>query len=99
MNPFFPRYQKVILLTVVLCRLVSAGVVFAQCPEFESGYSTGTIQSSYVDEASGLAGSRKNPYVLWTHNDKGDSARIFAMNMDGTHLGIYNLYLILPTAI
>ncbi|MBW8040814.1 MAG: hypothetical protein FVQ85_12530 [Planctomycetes bacterium] len=88
---FVPRYQKFIWLTIVLCRLVSAGDVFALCPEFESGYSTGTIQSADLDEASGLAGSRKNPYVLWTHNDKGDSARIFAMNMDGTHLGIYNL--------
>jgi hypothetical protein len=89
MIPFVTKYQKVILLTVVLSRLVSAG--FAQCPEFEVGYSTGTIQSPYVDEASGLAASRKNPYVLWTHKDKGDSARIFAMNMDGTHLGIYYL--------
>jgi hypothetical protein len=91
MIPFVPRCQKVIVLTVLLCRLVSAGDVFGQCPEFEAGYSTGTIQSSVIDEASGLAGSRKNPYVLWTHKDKGDSARIFAMNMDGTHLGIYNL--------
>ncbi|MHC4693879.1 MAG: PE-PGRS family protein [Planctomycetota bacterium] len=91
MNPFFEKYRIFFTLKVFLCLFLSPGGVFALCPVFETGYSTGTIQSSLVDEASGIAASRKNPYVLWTHKDKGDSARIFAMKMDGTHLGIYNL--------
>ncbi len=62
-----------------------------QCPQFDEGFPTGTIKIEDLDEASGLAASQKNPYVLWTHNDSGDSARVFAMNALGTHLGTYNL--------
>lgn len=32
-----------------------------------------------------------NPGVLWVHNDSGDSARIFALNDKGRHLGVYEL--------
>lgn len=92
MTPFIQTFQKAMLLTAAICCLVSGSFLLAQCPQFDPGFSTGTIQSGDIDEASGLAASRKNPYVLWTHNDKGGSARLFAMNIDGTHLGIYNLF-------
>lgn len=36
-----------------------------------------------VVEASGLAWSRAQGGVLWTHNDSGDSARVFATGWDG----------------
>jgi len=29
--------------------------------------------------------------VLWVHNDSGDSARIYALSIQGKHLGVYNL--------
>ena len=60
-------------------------------PQFSSGVQVGAVQSAAINEASGLAASRKNSDVLWVHNDSGDSARVFAMNTTGTHLGIYNL--------
>lgn len=63
----------------------------AECPEFRTGQITGTIQNSSINEASGIASSRKNINVLWVHNDSGDSARVFAMNAQGQHLGVYNL--------
>ena len=63
----------------------------AACPEFLPGQSLGTLESSMIDEASGMAGSRDNPGVLWMHNDSGDSARVFATDIHGTHLGVYNL--------
>lgn len=53
--------------------------------------STGEVQESALDEISGIALSRKNPGVIWAHNDSGDSARVFAMSTEGTHLGVYNL--------
>jgi hypothetical protein len=34
-------------------------------------------------ETSGLAGGRRNPGVWWTHNDSGDSPRVFALEGDG----------------
>lgn len=60
-------------------------------PQFEPGEQVGTVQHAQINEASGIAASRKNRDVLWVHNDSGDSARIFAMNTQGTHLGIYNI--------
>lgn len=67
-----------------------AGRCFAQtCPLFEPAVNAGTVQSSDVVEASGLAASRQFPGVLWAHNDSGNSARIYAMTTAGTHLGTY----------
>ena len=60
-------------------------------PQFAEGVNRGNIQSNDVTEASGMAASRKNPGVLWVHNDSGDSARVFAVSTTGAHLGIYNL--------
>ena len=59
--------------------------------QFLAGTKVGTLQSPLISEASGITASRKNANVLWTHNDSGDSPRIYAMSNNGTHLGIYNL--------
>ena len=60
-------------------------------PEFLPGVEVGTLESPDVTEASGIAASQRNPGVLWTHNDSGDSARTFALSATGRHLGTYNL--------
>ncbi|MEQ8820556.1 MAG: hypothetical protein RLY93_09940 [Sumerlaeia bacterium] len=44
---------------------------------------TAKIDSKEIDESSGLAASRAYPGVIWTHNDSGDDARIFAITRDG----------------
>ena len=66
---------------------------FAQSgsPSFGPRVVKGTLNTDLIDEASGLAASRLNENVLWTHNDNGDSARIFAITTDAELLGIYNL--------
>lgn len=56
---------------------------------FATPLQTGSIQNSSVNEASGLIASRLNPNVLWTHNDSGDSARVFPMSTAGANLGTY----------
>lgn len=61
------------------------------CPGFAAAATTGTVAASEIDEASGLVVSRKNPGVLWAHNDSGDQPRAFALTAQGTHLGIYTL--------
>jgi len=83
--PAFSSPDQLILLPLITVEFI------AGCPQFEDGTQAGTVQSSLVNEASGIAASRKNPNVLWVHNDSGDSARAFAMNTEGTHLGVYNL--------
>ena len=44
-----------------------------------------------ITESSGLAASRVHPGVLWTHNDSGDSARIFAIGRGGETVAAYSL--------
>jgi hypothetical protein len=45
---------------------------------------TGRVRSSSATELSGLALSRTQTGVLWTHNDSGDVPRILAISADGT---------------
>ncbi len=49
----------------------------------------GIIRCEAINEASGLVASRLSPTVLWTHNDSGDQARIFAINPAGETLGVF----------
>jgi hypothetical protein len=43
----------------------------------------GTLQDRRIDELSGVVASRRQPGVLWVHNDSGDTARVFAIGLDG----------------
>ncbi len=64
---------------------------FAQAPEFGNRVDCGLIEYDRIKEASGIAASRQNPGVLWTHNDSGDRNRLFALNAKGEHLGVYTI--------
>lgn len=88
------RHTRRLVLTVfvaVICGGVLAVADRAEGVQFLPGVQVGTVQNGELDEASGIAASRQNANVLWAHNDSGDTARVFAMNVQGTHLGIYNL--------
>jgi hypothetical protein len=61
------------------------------CPTAGLAVVLGSIASDEIDEASGLAHSRKDDGILWTHNDSGDTARLFAMSIAGDHLGSFIL--------
>src|SRR5688500_10478306 len=47
----------------------------------------GKIESGEITESSGLTASMCQPDVLWTHNDSGGGAFIFAINSKGKRLG------------
>ncbi|MFC1541767.1 hypothetical protein ACFL50_04880 [Candidatus Latescibacterota bacterium] len=67
-------------------------LVFADdVPRFGDRINLGLIEYGGINEASGIVASRKNNGVLWTHNDSGDIARIFAIDTEGNHLGIFRL--------
>ena len=51
----------------------------------------GKFQSDEITESSGIATSRCQQNVMWTHNDSGDGAFIFAFNSEGKHLGIWQV--------
>ncbi|MFQ5594251.1 MAG: metallophosphoesterase family protein [Anaerolineae bacterium] len=69
----------------------ASGSGVADCPTFMDEAQLGAVESSLLTEISGVVASRENADVLWTHNDSGDSARIYAMSIQGKHLGVYNL--------
>jgi hypothetical protein len=59
--------------------------------KFLPGRQVGRIQTDLIKEASGMVASRKNPGVLWVHNDSGDSARIYAVSTEGELLRICSI--------
>jgi hypothetical protein len=50
-----------------------------------------TIRDPRITESSGLAASQLHPGVVWTHNDSGDAARVFAVGPDGRVLATLRL--------
>lgn len=49
--------------------------------------SVGTVTNPAITEASGLVASRAHPGRWYTHNDSGDSARVFAIDDAGATVG------------
>lgn len=58
---------------------------------YEKPRVVGKITSDEITESSGIAASRCNKNVLWTHNDSGDDAFIFALNEKGEKLGTWQV--------
>ncbi|MCA9667495.1 MAG: hypothetical protein KC503_17970, partial [Myxococcales bacterium] len=63
----------------------------AQCPRFAAPVALGRVASSAIDEASGLAVSPSKRDVIYTHNDSGGSARLFALDRRGALRAIIEL--------
>src|SRR5688572_24824275 len=49
------------------------------------------LRDSRITESSGLVASRQHRYVMWTHNDSGDAARVFAVGGKGRTRAIVSL--------
>ncbi|XP_052772654.1 uncharacterized protein LOC128211679 [Mya arenaria] len=52
----------------------------AAVPTFAQGHVEATVTASSIREASGVCASRQHADVLYTHNDSGDTHRIFAIS-------------------
>ncbi|MHC4741973.1 MAG: hypothetical protein ACYS8Z_08690 [Planctomycetota bacterium] len=74
---------------IVAFRIAPTG--FAACPEFDFGIEVGEVDNDYLDEISGIAVSRKNEGIIWAHNDMGGNPNVYAMDIEGVHLGEYRL--------
>jgi hypothetical protein len=82
------KYLNVAMM--ILVSIGGFGMGGGNCPKFLAGRKVGTIEPARINEASGIAASRKNPGVLWVHNDDGP-AWVYALNREGKLLGTYNL--------
>ena len=60
-------------------------------------YWMGDIEDKELNESSGLASSNLSDDVLWSFNDSGDSARIFALSTSGIALGQWQINIPDPT--
>jgi hypothetical protein len=61
------------------------------CPAYKPTANVGAIEDRELDELSGLAKSTLNDDTMWTHNDSGDSARVFTIQKNGKVTATYNL--------
>ncbi len=83
------NHIKTILATTVFITIASIAAESSTPIEFQPGRQVGTVQTSLITEASGIIASRRNPPVLWVHNDSGNAANLYALNPEGKLLGIY----------
>jgi len=52
-------------------------------PRFKARKNLGQIESSTINEASGIIASRISEGVLWTHNDSGGEPEVYAISNEG----------------
>ena len=84
--------------------IVAATVCFSGCDMIHSRSSPRVVNDNFmppkvigkianpgVDEASGLAASKCQADVFWTHNDSGDENFIYAINSAGDNLGTFRV--------
>lgn len=73
--------------TAALCLPV---VTLAAVPASASGDGDFRIADERITESSGLALSRAHPHTVWTANDSGDTARVFAVDTrTGLTVGVH----------
>lgn len=60
-----------------------------QVPAFGAGQALATVTAPEIDEASGIAASRHNPGVVWTHNDS--DSRLYAVDLTGQLLAEFRV--------
>lgn len=79
--------------TLLLILLVGGAIALAgrAQPAFSNAVNLGMVSFNSLHQASGVTASCNNPGVLWTHNDAGDTARIFAIDTNGNHLATFDL--------
>ncbi|MEC9465584.1 MAG: hypothetical protein VX834_07360 [Myxococcota bacterium] len=71
--------------------LISLSADAQTCIAFNDAQRVGEFSDSQISESSGLAVSSQHADLLWTHNDSGDLARIYAFSESGESRGTINL--------
>lgn len=74
-----------------LILLSSSCASLARSDAFSAGRALGKVQNDSLRELSGIAASRRNPGVLYVHNDSGDAPRIYALNEKAQLLGVCHI--------
>ena len=85
------------LRALVLLALLSTSLLLTtraaaqQCEAYNPPVREGTVTNTSLIEMSGLAFSREQDGVIWTHNDSGAEPLLFAINAAGETLGSWTV--------
>jgi hypothetical protein len=61
----------------------------AQTPPYTEAKLLTHIAAKFIDEASGIVESRRNPGIFWINNDSGDGAYLYAVDRQGKTRGVF----------
>jgi hypothetical protein len=61
------------------------------CTAYAEALAVSTVQDPALNELSGLAPSRRNPGILWTHEDSGGAAELYALDTLGATVATLTL--------
>lgn len=83
----------------VVAVLLLVAIVFAyshhqpqeQNRDYEAPVQLATLENQAINESSGIASSRRNKDIFWTHNDSGDDAFLYAIDRQGKHRGVWRV--------
>lgn len=71
--------------------LPTSGAAESDSPYENPTVSGKLLESPDLKEASGIAASKCQADVYWTHNDSGDDALLYAIDSKGKHLGVWKV--------
>ena len=86
-RPRHTGFQMLLILLTLACQGTSVGA----CEGFGEVSASGSVGHDDLTEASGLVASGQHSGVFWTHNDSGDTARLFAFDSLGGPAGTLTL--------
>lgn len=88
MVPFrLPSRRSLLVIVCAIGVMVAVLVLRDDVPPGPCVVTQRTTSLPEIQEASGLAVSRRNPGILWSHNDSGNASRLFALDRQGTVRG------------
>ncbi|MDQ2686722.1 MAG: WD40 repeat domain-containing protein [Armatimonadota bacterium] len=70
---------------------LSASAQALKSAPYAQATTLGTLQDPAINESSGVAASRRNPGLFWTHNDSGDGPFVYALGPHGEKRGTFRL--------
>ncbi len=79
------------LLLVAILSVSSSNPPLEQSGDYNAAAQIATLENQSINESSGVAASRLNKAIFWTHNDSGDKAFLYAFDKQGKHLGVYKV--------
>lgn len=58
---------------------------------YDSPVHLADLEDRSINESSGIAASRRNANLLWSHNDSGDGLFIYGFDRQGKHRGVWRI--------